>query len=390
VFRPLFLFPFSTPIFNKFFDYTSLALWHQYSNAPIRSSIEMFAKRLSNGQLIKTRYYDNEPRLLLVSVDIENAKTTTFDSYDTKEYQEGISLNHVIASAAVPKFFAYEEINGQKFWDGAIISNTPLRELLSQHTIFWKEALKLESDEEKLTFTTWIDRQGRRLKIPKVEVCIVNLYPSEEDGAHIPSLYDYDMTKDRENDIRFHDKTEYDLKMAKVVDDYKEFVQRMTDVAVESIYKIRETASKINNKKYKNELNDYYYDKIKVVNGIFGDTTRITKRNGEERYYWHLLRHRFELDEMIKIQREDDSNTISDKIFDFSYATIDQLIKKGVDDAMEKVFQIEKENNNVDTACSQLHKLIEDIEVQSTDEDQYLIEAANYTMNRSMNVKKIY
>jgi NTE family protein len=86
VFRPLFLFPFATPIFNKFFDYTSLALWHQYSNSPIRSSIEMFVKRLSNGQLIKTCYYDNEPRLLLVSVDIENAKTTTFDSYDTKEY----------------------------------------------------------------------------------------------------------------------------------------------------------------------------------------------------------------------------------------------------------------------------------------------------------------
>jgi NTE family protein len=43
------------------------------------------------------------------------------------------------------------------------------------------------------------------------------------------------LTKDRENDIRFHDKTEYDLKMGKVVDDYKVFVDRMTDVAVQSI-----------------------------------------------------------------------------------------------------------------------------------------------------------
>ena len=59
------------------------------------------------------------------------------------EYQEGISLKHVIASAAVPKNFAYEEIDGHKFWDGGIVSNTPIRELISEHSIFWKEKLGL-------------------------------------------------------------------------------------------------------------------------------------------------------------------------------------------------------------------------------------------------------
>ena len=63
------------------------------------------------------------------------------------------------------------------------------------------------------------------------------------------SLFDYDTTKDRENDIRFHDKTEYDLKMAKVTADYKDFVERMTDVAIESIDKINESVGKINDKK---------------------------------------------------------------------------------------------------------------------------------------------
>jgi NTE family protein len=131
VFSPLFFFPFSTPIFNKFFDYTPLALWHQYSNNPLRSSIEKFAKKLSNGQIIKTDIDNkNEPRLLLVSVDIENAETTTFDSYDTKEYHEGISLKHVIASAAVPKNFAYEEINGYKY--GIVC-----RELEHTHSLYW-------------------------------------------------------------------------------------------------------------------------------------------------------------------------------------------------------------------------------------------------------------
>jgi len=108
----------------------------------------------------------------------------------------------------VPKNFAYEEINGRKFWDGGIVSNTPLRELISEHTIFWKEKLGLDSEKEILTHSTWKDWKENKQKIPKVEVCIVNLHPSQEAGSHVPSLYDYDMTKDRENDIRFHDKTE--------------------------------------------------------------------------------------------------------------------------------------------------------------------------------------
>lgn len=381
VFSPLFFVPFATPMFNKFFDYTPLALWHQYSNDPLRSSIEKFAKKLRNGQKIKTSIEkNNEPRLLLVSVDIENAETTTFDSYKKKDEdkEEGISLKHVIASAAVPKNFAYEEINGRKYWDGGIVSNTPLRELISEHTDFWKEKLGLESEKEKLTYTTWKDWEESEQKIPKVEVCIINLHPSQEAGAHIPSLFDYDTTKDRENDIRFHDKTEYDLKMAKVVADYKDFVERMIDVATESIDKINESVGKINDKKYKDDLKEYYNNKIRDFNRILEQTSKSTKRKGGNRYYWHLLKHRFDVDEKIKIQREDDEDIISDKIFDFSYDTIDKLIKKGIDDALDKVFEAEKEkhNNSVDDACNELQKLIEDIKAVNTNEDQYLIGAA--------------
>ena len=381
VFSPLFFFPFATPMFNKFFDYTPLALWHQYSNDPLRSSIEKFAKKLRNGQKIKTSIEkNNEPRLLLVSVDIENAETTTFDSYKKKDEDKegGISLKHVIASAAVPKNFAYEEINGRKYWDGGIVSNTPLRELISEHTDFWKEKLGLESEKEKLTYTTWKDWEESEQKIPKVEVCIINLHPSQEAGAHIPSLFDYDTTKDRENDIRFHDKTEYDLKMAKVTADYKDFVEQMTDLAIESIDKINESVGKINDKKYKDNLKEYYNNKIRDFNDILEQTSKSTKRKGGNRYYWHLLKHRFDLDEKIKIQREDDEDIISDKIFDFSYDTIDKLIKKGIDDALDKVFEAEKEkhNNSVDDACNELQKLIEDIKAVNTNEDQYLIGAA--------------
>lgn len=58
----------------------------------------------------------------------------------------------------------------------------------------------------------------------------------------------------------------------------------------------------------------------------------------------------------MKIQREDNRDTISDKIFDFSYDTINQLIKKGIDDALDEVFEAEKKkhNNSVHDACNLL------------------------------------
>ena len=48
---------------------------------------------------------------------------------------------------------------------------------------------------------------------------------------------------------------------------------------------------------------------------------------------------RFEIDEVIRIERRNDPHTISDKIFDFSRGTIKGLLEDGYDDA-----KIELEN----------------------------------------------
>jgi hypothetical protein len=52
---------------------------------------------------------------------------------------------------------------------------------------------------------------------------IVNLHAAKEEG-NIPPLYDYDMTQNREKDIRFHDRTDYDIKLAQDISDYHDFV----------------------------------------------------------------------------------------------------------------------------------------------------------------------
>jgi NTE family protein len=43
-----------------------------------------------------------------------------------------------MASASLPEFYEYEKINGRELWDGGILSNTPIRELIQAHKEFWQ------------------------------------------------------------------------------------------------------------------------------------------------------------------------------------------------------------------------------------------------------------
>jgi NTE family protein len=109
-------------------------------------------------------------------------------------------------------------------------SNTPVGELISEHTRFWtkkheNELRAILDPEGRFTFDKWDDCSTvkRETDMPTLLLTVVKLYPEKEAEDQIPSLYDYNMTKDRVNDIRFHDKTEHDLKMALAVPDYHDF-----------------------------------------------------------------------------------------------------------------------------------------------------------------------
>ncbi len=54
--------------------------------------------------------------------------------------------------------------------------------------------------------------------VPHLEVYIVNLYPAVEKENELPA--DADTIEDREIDIRFHDRTQYDVKVAQLISDY--------------------------------------------------------------------------------------------------------------------------------------------------------------------------
>lgn len=386
VFSPLFFPPFPTPLFNKFFDYFPSAWWYQYSSQPLKEFILEFAPILQfdhyEGGGIKTDIDHREPRLLLVAANIKTAQPETFDSYGKND----ITINHVLASAAIPINYSYIEINGDKYWDGGILSNTPVRELISSHRTFWKKDDSDDDDydssadsEGKLSFDQWNDfyETQKTYYIPDLSLTIVNLHPESEEGDHIPTLYDYDMTKDRQNDIRFHDKTDYDIKLAQDISDYHDFVRDMTMLANDAIKEIGVQNSAANNLKKRFE---------KILNTKQRTLTRVTN----PRYFSDLIYKRFDIEEVIKIQRKDDIHTISDKIFDFSSNTILNLIEEGEKDALKEIVKHEldemdkngvKQREKGVEIKNQLTRFIDDLNMKHTTDDLYIIRCAKNELN---------
>jgi NTE family protein len=285
---------------------------------------------------------EGEPRLLLVAVDIQDLTTAvTFDSYPKKDgrhyseygredkeanvirYDDGITINHLSASMSGSQRyeFPFEEVElegkeGRKeyryFWDGAYLSNTPLRQVLHYHRDYW---LNFHGPKKEAV-------------VPDLEVYIVNLYPSIEHS--IP--HEPDSIQDRETDISFHDRTVYDLKVAKMTTDYIDLARQLRDIVNDK------DLSKALSKEAKKVLED----KIK---NIMEKSTKISnKRNGEERKNWELLEGRFDVTRAVYVERQDDKDTIYGKAFDFSYSTIHDLFEKGYQHGEDAYIQtIEKE-----------------------------------------------
>lgn len=69
----------------------------------------------------------SEPRLSVGAVNVRTGRFAYFDSTKT-----AIRAEHVMASGALPPGFPAVEIDGEHYWDGGIVSNTPLAYVLDQ------------------------------------------------------------------------------------------------------------------------------------------------------------------------------------------------------------------------------------------------------------------
>jgi NTE family protein len=62
---------------------------------------------------------------MLFSVGAVNVRTGNFVYFDTQTHR--IGPEHILASAALPPGFPAVEIDGEYYWDGGLVSNTPLQ-----------------------------------------------------------------------------------------------------------------------------------------------------------------------------------------------------------------------------------------------------------------------
>ncbi|MDQ2685978.1 MAG: hypothetical protein M3Y25_09085, partial [Thermoproteota archaeon] len=175
-----------------------------------------------------------------MSVDVVEGATVTFDSYESEEgkresvygdshlgksitiqYNEGIDIKHIIASSSIPEVYAYEEINGHKFWDGGLISNTPIKELVEAHQRYWKKRIgsknledslpmklkSMEREEGQDNCSKESRYQHQVQRIPNLEIYIVNLLdPRQNNNNYNNSVenmvpQDFDGVKGRHIDI---------------------------------------------------------------------------------------------------------------------------------------------------------------------------------------------
>lgn len=64
-------------------------------------------------------------RLLISAVNVETAELEVFDSH-----VDELRVEHVMASGSLPPGFPWTEIDGRYYWDGALVSNSPLQQVL--------------------------------------------------------------------------------------------------------------------------------------------------------------------------------------------------------------------------------------------------------------------
>lgn len=80
-------------------------------NGPLR---RLLAETIDEGQL-----RDSQPRLAVAATNVRRGMIEYFTG-------QQLTLEHIVASCAIPVVFPWSEIEGELYWDGGVLSNTPI------------------------------------------------------------------------------------------------------------------------------------------------------------------------------------------------------------------------------------------------------------------------
>jgi NTE family protein len=198
---------------------------YMYDLAPLVKTLEKYIdynKLKPNG--------NPNARLILTAVNVLTADPLTFDSS-----KQQITSKHILATSAYPLYnFPWIEVeDGVYAWDGGLLNNTPLREVIDASPVKDKRIFLVENYPKR-----------------------VNALPK-----NLPEVYH------RARDIMFSDKTVYNVRMSKVITLYLRYIEELYQlIETLDLTKVDPKQLKRIRKKYKKykqergaEIKDIFY-----------------------------------------------------------------------------------------------------------------------------------
>jgi len=239
IFEPIWYSPNTFKYNSLFYNYTNFPP-HLYDIKPLKDTLSKFIdfdkinyyyknriseKSLSEKDERKRSSKRLTPRLIMSSTDIQKSEPVTFDS-DTMK----IDADHIVACAGFPFYgISWTEKDGRYLWDGSLLSNTPLREV--------------------------INASPKNHKI----VYIVNLFPKNQ--KEVPkNMFEI---WHRARDIMHTDRTEHNIHMSKIISKHLDVMKDMHDL--------------LNNIKIEENMKDLFFKIEKEYHKLATDRGTIIK-----------------------------------------------------------------------------------------------------------------
>ena len=207
------------------------------------------------------------PRLIVSSTNIQTSEPVVFDSKHTN-----INADHVIASAGFPFYgIAWTRIDKRYLWDGALLSNTPLREVIDASPI-----------SDKIVY-------------------LVNIFPHSQ--KELPQ--DMFEAWHRARDIIYTDKTDNNIRLSRIISRHLSLLKEMHDLLmITNNFKI--------NGKDDAKLKERF-DKMEL------EYNKLARRRGAI------------IKKIVRVERPEKTHFLFEDA-DFSVATIKKLIRQGEED----------------------------------------------------------
>ena len=117
-----------------------------YDPSPIKDTLSKYVafEKLSESRV----------RLALTAVDVETGQLAVFDSY-----VDEITPEHILASGSLPPSFPWTTIAGKHYWDGGLVSNSPLDQVVELGGLTGKNVYVVN---------LWLDKRALPYSIPDV------------------------------------------------------------------------------------------------------------------------------------------------------------------------------------------------------------------------------